>query len=111
MIELYPVISTAMKRAGYDVDSQVLRVEFPSGRICDYSKVTPAWFDAFCKAPSKGRFLAGILKDPGGHPWRRVTHNFGRKHTEDLCIDCGISHEKSINIDESPCQEWKVPAF
>ena len=53
-----PVISTAIKSAGYDADAKTLEIEFTGGGIYHYLKVARETFEAFIDAPSPGIYFA-----------------------------------------------------
>ena len=111
MIETYPVVSTSIARAGYHEESRALRVEYMNGTIYEYQNVSHSWFEAFCFAESKGRFVIAIRKDPIAYPARRVSHRFRKprsKEIESHCLDCGLAFEK-VQPDV-PCQDWPKQA-
>jgi KTSC domain len=57
------VTSSNLTSIGYDSASQTLEVEFQNGSIYQYYNVTPAIFEAFDRAPSKGQFFNSQIKD------------------------------------------------
>lgn len=104
-MEMYPVVSTSVAKAGYDVDGKIFRVEYANGDTWDYALVSLAWFEAFTQAESKGRFVIGVKKDPIAHPCRRVTHKFNRRREYfDACVDCGCPKAQADIA--KPCQAW-----
>lgn len=56
------VESSDIKSMGYDEDSKTLEVEFIKGGIYQYHGMLPALYDVFLAAPSKGGFLARVIK-------------------------------------------------
>ena len=58
-----PMDSSAMRSAGYDDVTRTLEIEFPDGDVYDYFGVPPETWRAFEKAPSKGLFFSGEIRD------------------------------------------------
>ena len=58
-----PVKSSALSRIAYEHADRTLMVEFKSGRQYAYYDVPRTVWDAFCHAPSKGRFYNSDIKD------------------------------------------------
>ena len=56
------VKSTAIKSIGYDPNRRILRVQFPSGKIYEYSEVSLMDFAVFMNAPSKGSHFQHYIK-------------------------------------------------
>ncbi len=54
--------SSTIARFGYDAANQVLRVEFKNGGTYQYFDVPAQVFEAMVAAPSKGQFLAQMIK-------------------------------------------------
>ncbi len=65
-----PVSSTNVASIGYDVDTQVLEVEFVNGGVYQYMNVPQEAFDEFQSASSKGTYLAQNIKNR--YPYTRV---------------------------------------
>jgi lysyl-tRNA synthetase class 2 len=65
-----PVSSSMIAAVGYDEDREVLEVEFSSGTVYRYLRVSLAVFEAFLAARSKGRFFNERIKD--AYPWEQV---------------------------------------
>jgi hypothetical protein len=65
-----PVSSTNVASIGYDVDTQVLEVEFVNGGVYQYMNVPQEVFDEFQGASSKGSYLAQNIKNR--YPYTRV---------------------------------------
>ena len=63
MIEMIPVRSSAIHSIGYDPDTQRMRIRFVSGDTYDFCRVPEHVFDAFLRAPSKGRYYHDHIKD------------------------------------------------
>lgn len=62
--------SSNISRIGYDEDSQVLYVEFKNGSTYQYFDVPETVFEQMKAAPSKGSFVAQVLK--GTYRYARV---------------------------------------
>lgn len=63
-IPLTPVESSHVVAAGYDAQSEVLRIEFKGGRTYDYHGVDEELHKAFEETNSVGGFVQNILR-PG----------------------------------------------
>jgi len=61
-IERIPVDSNAFAAIGYDVERQLLSVEFNSGHIWHYRGVNNDAFQAFAGAPSRGSWFAKYIR-------------------------------------------------
>jgi len=71
MVPLIAVISSNVAAIGYDIRSQDLYVRFyHASRIYVYSGVPLSVYEDFLRAPSKGQFLAWMIK--GHYPYSRV---------------------------------------
>jgi hypothetical protein len=68
--KLWPVASSAVAAIGYDGRSEEAYVRFVAGGTYAYGSVSPALWEYFRTAASKGRFVNVILKPR--HPCRRV---------------------------------------
>jgi hypothetical protein len=55
--------STVIRRITYDEPAQRLRVQFVSGALYDYFAVPRPIYEAFIRAPSKGRYFATHVRD------------------------------------------------
>lgn len=66
-----PVTSTAIASVGYDEASEVLEIEFRSGRIYQYRGVPAGVFQFFMRAPSKGGYHNRMIE--GRYPFKDVT--------------------------------------
>jgi hypothetical protein len=62
-IEMLPIVSSNLASAGYDAETQTLRIEFGSGSVYSYSGVSPGIYQALMTAPSPGRFFSQNIKD------------------------------------------------
>lgn len=62
--------SSTITRFGYDDANQVLFVEFKNGSAYRYFDVPGPVFEQMKSAPSKGRFLAQVIK--GSYRYARV---------------------------------------
>jgi KTSC domain len=69
-LELRPVASSAVAAIGYDRNTEEVHVRFVGGGTYAYGRVSPALWEYFRTADSKGRFVNLILKPR--HPCRRV---------------------------------------
>lgn len=70
---MIPVESSNIAAMGYDPYAQVLRVEFVSGPIYEYSSVLPEVYALLLNAPSIGTlFAATVRADKELYPYRRV---------------------------------------
>lgn len=54
---------SAVKRASYDPDTQMLVVEFSTGRSYRYKAVPSTVYEWLLKAKSKGAYINGLIKD------------------------------------------------
>lgn len=62
--------SSNVKAIGYDPDSQLLRVQFHSGAIYNFSGVSADKHEAFLHAASKGQHFQKNIR--GKHPSEKV---------------------------------------
>jgi len=62
--------SSSISRFGYDDAIQVLFVEFKNGSVYQYFDVPEPVFEQMKSAPSKGQFLAQVIK--GAYRYARV---------------------------------------
>jgi hypothetical protein len=69
-MEREPVASSAVASAGYDEATETLEVEFLNGGIYQYYNVSPALFEQFKTASSKGQFIYANIRN--AHPYSRV---------------------------------------
>lgn len=60
---LQPVQSSNIAAIGYDAETQVLTVQFHSGRSYNYANVPETEHLAFLDASSKGQFFNAHIKD------------------------------------------------
>lgn len=68
---MVPVLSSNVAAIGFDDRSSTLIVRFhDGGRVYSYHGVPPAVYREFLAAPSKGRFLAQVIK--GFYAYARV---------------------------------------
>lgn len=62
-INLNPVQeSSNIAAEGYSADGEILRIQFLSGSQYDYHGVTPEAYKAFIESPSRGEYLAKVIK-------------------------------------------------
>ena len=69
-MEMVRVESSNIEAVGYDADKQELRVRFTGGATYIYREVPKDIFDQFMAAPSKGRYLATVIKP--GYPCQKL---------------------------------------
>lgn len=62
-MQMHPVRSSNVAAIGHDPDSQILTVQFHSGRSYRYANVSEEVFEQFLDAESKGRFFNEHIKD------------------------------------------------
>lgn len=71
-MDLLPVENSSnIEAAGFDAESSTMRVRFKGGKTYDYFGVDTAVFDTFLESPSKGTYLASVIKP--AHPASIVT--------------------------------------
>ena len=74
-MEMIAVQSSQISEVGWEEREElgpVLWVRFHSGALYEYANVSKAWFDAFLRAESKGKFFVGIKRDPKSYPYRQI---------------------------------------
>lgn len=70
---LVPVASTDIAAAGYDPQTFEMQIQFTTGTIYSYASVPQEVYDGFIYAPSKGSYVAQVLrKNPGLYPYTRI---------------------------------------
>lgn len=57
------VDSSNIRSIGYDVQRQILEIEFTNGGIYQYDGVPKSVYDRFMSSPSKGRFFSAHIRD------------------------------------------------
>jgi len=65
-----PVGSSNISSIGYDLDLNVLEVEFNSGAIYQYSGVPQSVYHSLMGASSHGKYFAAHIKDR--YPYKRI---------------------------------------
>ena len=68
--EMHPVSSSNIAAVGYDIDSQVVYVQFQNGSTYAYKGVAEHEFDNLRTAPSVGSYLNRNFKNV--YPYERV---------------------------------------
>lgn len=69
-----PVNSRDLKAVGYDVNHQLLKVEFKKGGVYQYQNVPQVIYQQLMSAPSKGTFFtATIRNNPLLYPFQKVS--------------------------------------
>jgi hypothetical protein len=61
-IAMWPIESSSVAAAGYDVDRKILRLRYSGGATYDYADVPQEVFAAFVAAPSRGQFVNQHIK-------------------------------------------------
>lgn len=62
-MERTPVASTNIRAIGYDLETQILEVEFNSGSVYQYHSVPASEHDAIMNAESKGKYFNANIKN------------------------------------------------
>lgn len=55
--------SSLLRRAGYDEEAEVLRIEFQSGAVCDYLGVPWIVADQLLETPFAAKFYNDLVRD------------------------------------------------
>ena len=71
-ITMVAVASSDVAAYVYDPIGFKLQVHFTNGRIYVYSNVSPLVFEELSLAPSKGKFIWEIRRNPISYPFRRL---------------------------------------
>ena len=66
-IQMEDVVSSNVKRIGYNLRTRVLRVEFSKGGVYTYHDVPPEKHSALMRAESKGAYLHANIKGAHSH--------------------------------------------
>lgn len=64
------VSSSNISAIGYDLDSEMLEVEFTNGVVYSYSGVPLGEYEGFMNADSKGKYLHANIK--GRYPYTKL---------------------------------------
>jgi hypothetical protein len=67
-MEMQDILSSYIRKAGYDAGQKRVHVEFTSKVTGYYNNVTQELYDEFMLADSKGKFLRDKIINHG-HPW------------------------------------------
>lgn len=62
-MERVPVASSNIAAIGYDLDTQILEVEFTNGDVYQYMGVPSEIHEAFMASDSKGKFRHAYIRD------------------------------------------------
>lgn len=62
-MQMQSVTSTNIRRIGYDLDTQTLRVEFVSGSTYDYAGVPPTVHENLIAASSPGQYFMSNIRN------------------------------------------------
>jgi len=62
-MKMAPVSSSNLASVGYDSTTRILRVEFRSGAVYEYSEVPEAEYQGLMGANSKGSYFHQNIKD------------------------------------------------
>jgi hypothetical protein len=60
-MERSPLASSSVASVGYDDATQVLEIEFRSGRIYQFTQVPRGVFDWLLRTPNKGSYVARMI--------------------------------------------------
>ena len=78
-MERKPIESSLLASVGYDLEKQILELEFKSKKegqpssVYQYSNVTPEKYAEFMAAESQGKFFIANLKNRVEYPCVRIT--------------------------------------
>src|SRR5881227_3895995 len=89
-MDRHPVTSSSIKSVGYNRHDQVLEIEFTSGAVYQYRKVSPEVYLEFMRASSLGVHFATFI---------RPCFEFERVHV----FGCVHSHEPDGCREDCPC--------
>ena len=70
-MERVPLSSRVVRSAGYDSATEVLELEFTSGRIYQFQAVPRGTYEWLLRTPSKGAFVTRMINDR--YEYREVT--------------------------------------
>lgn len=62
-MERTPVSSSNISSIGYDVDSQILEIEFHGGSVYSYSGVPLGEYEGIMNADSKGKYFHANIRN------------------------------------------------
>ncbi|WP_186210862.1 KTSC domain-containing protein [Burkholderia gladioli] len=62
-MERTPVSSSNISSIGYDVENQILEIEFHGGSVYSYSGVPPSEYEGVMNADSKGKYFHANIKN------------------------------------------------
>lgn len=71
-IEMHPMASTNIAKAGYDAKTQTLAVEFVAGGTYYHYKVPEELWVGLRSAASPGRYYRMNLRDNNHYPFERI---------------------------------------
>jgi hypothetical protein len=74
-MERSPLASSSVASVGYDDATNVLEIEFKSGRIYQFEEVPRGVFDWLLRTPNKGSYVARMVN--GKYRYRDVTAGAG----------------------------------
>lgn len=63
MMEMQPLNSSNIAAAGYDADTQTMRIEFKSGSTYSYASVPLEVFEGLITSPSAGGYFFRNVRD------------------------------------------------
>jgi hypothetical protein len=66
-LKMTPVSSSNLASVGYDSETQMLRIEFRSGSVYEYSGVPETEYQGLMDASSKGHYFHQYIKDRYGY--------------------------------------------
>lgn len=65
--------STNVRSAGYNAEERYLEIAYRNGSLYRYFNVPPRVYSDFASAPSKGKWVYGVLKqNPKTYPYRLI---------------------------------------
>jgi hypothetical protein len=70
-MEMQPVDSSNLAAAGYNSNSQILRIQFNDGSLYEYSGVPEHVYNGLLSASSKGRYFDQHVKK-AGYPYTKI---------------------------------------
>lgn len=62
-MEMRPVVSSNLRRVGYDASSLILRIEFVQGGLYEYYDVPSDIYQQLLSAPSHGQYFHRYIRD------------------------------------------------
>ncbi len=66
-----PVSSSSLRSVGYDPATSILEIEFNSGSVYQYDRVSQSVYTGLMQAASHGQYFDRFIKK-AGYPYRQV---------------------------------------